>query len=346
VNDHDPLVQRLRTLDPADPAVIDEETRVAGETRRRILATPVDELAARRGRRRRIAAAAAAAAVAAALVVPLALLSPLSDEPQLPPPTAASRPTGPSPDPSPASSDRIVVTDPLPGARVASPVVVAGEANVYEATVSIRILDATNDVIADTFTTATCGTGCWGEFREAVAFSVGSEQPGVIQVFEASADDGSPTQVVRIPVTLVPGPQDPIAADVEESWTGPDGEPVPDGLEGRPLVLHSFEGPDHCGWTSLTMLHLAWPLGTPSERGEFRQYLRDPHGLLTQHMRVPFEPETTLPADAAATGYRVGAWELWIADSDARDAVYLVNGTGPVSLVERWGRAAPPVLCA
>jgi hypothetical protein len=98
----------------------------------------------------------------------------------------------------------IIVSSPEAGEEVSSPVSVEGTANVFEATVSIRILDADGHKVADTFTTATCGTGCRGDFSEAVAFNVADEQEGVIEVFEASAEDGSPLHMVRIPVTLVP----------------------------------------------------------------------------------------------------------------------------------------------
>jgi hypothetical protein len=98
----------------------------------------------------------------------------------------------------------IIVTSPEAAEDVSSPVSVQGTANVFEATVSIRILDADGKKIADTFTTATCGTGCRGDYSEAVAFDVADRQEGVIEVFEASAEDGSPLHMVRIPVTLVP----------------------------------------------------------------------------------------------------------------------------------------------
>jgi hypothetical protein len=69
-------------------------------------------------------------------------------------------------------------------------VTISGTADVFEATVSIRILDATNNTLADTFATATCGTGCRGDYTIDVPFSVNTPQPGVIQVFEVSAKDG------------------------------------------------------------------------------------------------------------------------------------------------------------
>lgn len=98
----------------------------------------------------------------------------------------------------------IIVTSPEAGEEVSSPVTIEGTANVFEATVSIRVLDASGKKVADTFTTATCGTGCRGNYSEAVDFEVAEEQEGVIEVFEASAEDGSPLHMVRIPVKLVP----------------------------------------------------------------------------------------------------------------------------------------------
>ena len=93
---------------------------------------------------------------------------------------------------------------PARGVTVTSPVTISGTTDVFEATVSIRILDETGNVIADTFATATCGTGCRGDYSDRVRFAVDTEQPGTIEVFEVSAEDGSMIDVVRIPVTLLP----------------------------------------------------------------------------------------------------------------------------------------------
>lgn len=101
-------------------------------------------------------------------------------------------------------SPPIVVGRPLAGAEVSSPVTVAGTANVFEANVSIRIVDAGGEVLAETFTTATCGSGCRGDFSERVAFEVDEPTEVMIMVFEESAEDGSVTFPVKIPVTLVP----------------------------------------------------------------------------------------------------------------------------------------------
>lgn len=98
----------------------------------------------------------------------------------------------------------IVVTSLRIGQRVDSPVTIAGTANVFEATVSVRILDASGDQIATGFTTATCGSGCRGRYSTSLAFRVGSVQPGRVQAYEVSAKDGSRINLVDIPVTLAP----------------------------------------------------------------------------------------------------------------------------------------------
>jgi hypothetical protein len=96
----------------------------------------------------------------------------------------------------------ITVDSPIVGQRMSSPVTVSGTANVFEATVSVWVLDANGARIAETFTNATCGTGCRGTYSVSVTYHVTHEQPGTVEVFEASAKDGSPTNVVKIPVML------------------------------------------------------------------------------------------------------------------------------------------------
>ena len=98
----------------------------------------------------------------------------------------------------------ILVEGPVIGQRIANPVTVSGTANVFEATVSLRILDENGKTVANTFTTATCGTGCRGDYSVSVPYSVDHEQPGTVEVYESSAKDGSAINVVDIPVTLTP----------------------------------------------------------------------------------------------------------------------------------------------
>jgi hypothetical protein len=96
----------------------------------------------------------------------------------------------------------IVVTSPVIGQRVTSPVTVAGTANVFEAVVSLRILDAGGREIATRFTMATCGTGCRGDYSTTLAYRVTADQRGTVQVYAVSMRDGSRVNAVSIPVRL------------------------------------------------------------------------------------------------------------------------------------------------
>jgi len=99
----------------------------------------------------------------------------------------------------------IEVNKPADGARVTSPVTVSGTANVFEANVTIEILDDAGKVVGKTFTTATCGTGCRGTYSVPVTFKVDREQRGTIVVHDDdAAGTGKPPHSVRIPLTLVP----------------------------------------------------------------------------------------------------------------------------------------------
>jgi hypothetical protein len=99
----------------------------------------------------------------------------------------------------------ILVTSPTAGERIGNPVTVTGSANVFEANVTVRILDEDGDEIARTFTTATCGSGCRGDFSVAVKYKVDHEQPGTIVVQDDdAAGTGTPPHQVRIPVILTP----------------------------------------------------------------------------------------------------------------------------------------------
>jgi hypothetical protein len=75
---------------------------------------------------------------------------------------------------------------------------VTGFANVFEATVSLEVVDADGNVVLEEFTTATCGTGCWGAFSFSIDYQF--EGTETVRVFWHSAEDGSPSDVVSVPV--------------------------------------------------------------------------------------------------------------------------------------------------
>ena len=129
-----------------------------------------------------------------------------SEQPPIPPAretttTVETAPATTAPRPSPEAP--IVVERPKPGDEVSSPFEVAGTADVFEANVTVRLLDAAGNEIARGFTTATCGTGCRGEFSTRVIFRVDADQRGTLIVSDDDADgDGKPQHEVRVPVVL------------------------------------------------------------------------------------------------------------------------------------------------
>jgi hypothetical protein len=120
-------------------------------------------------------------------------------------------------------------------------------------------------------------------------------------------------------------------------WTK-DGRSVPS------AELVASAGPAHCGWDSITMMYIGWPLGTRStSAAQSRQYIRDPgrtvqeQGLTGSWARNPH-----VPADATDTGYRYGALKLYLAPSDQDTYAYLVAPADS----ERWPRSEPMTLCS
>ncbi len=115
----------------------------------------------------------------------------------------------------------IFLDAPAIGARVSSPVTLSGIANVFEANVQFEIVDESGNLINAGFTTATCGTGCWGEFAVQAPFFVPEETPGEIVVYEEAALDGSRVNEVRYPVTLLPGgDEEPPTTTIPPDATG------------------------------------------------------------------------------------------------------------------------------
>jgi hypothetical protein len=96
----------------------------------------------------------------------------------------------------------IVVLDPVIGQRVTSPIIVAGTADVFEATVNARLLDTAGRQIAAAFTTASCGSGCRGDFRIRLLYRSGSGRAATVEVYWVSPKDGKSLDVVAVPVHL------------------------------------------------------------------------------------------------------------------------------------------------
>jgi hypothetical protein len=79
---------------------------------------------------------------------------------------------------------------------------IVGIANTFEATVNLIVRNGAGEVVHETFTSATCGTGCWGDFEFTIDEAL-VDADSVIEVFEYSAEDGDPANVIRVPVRVI-----------------------------------------------------------------------------------------------------------------------------------------------
>jgi germination protein M len=98
----------------------------------------------------------------------------------------------------------ILVDRPAYGAAIGNPARIAGNANVFEATFMITILDASGRTVYERNAMATCGTGCRGTFDVTAGYDVSKAQWGTLRVWVSSARDGSPEDVRDYPVWLTP----------------------------------------------------------------------------------------------------------------------------------------------
>ncbi|MGH2476262.1 MAG: GerMN domain-containing protein, partial [Candidatus Limnocylindrales bacterium] len=98
----------------------------------------------------------------------------------------------------------IFVDRPAYGAAANNPARITGNANVFEASFRIAILDGAGKVLVDEHAMATCGTGCRGTFDVTLRYDVAKAQWGTLRTFYGSAKDGSPQDIRDYPVWLTP----------------------------------------------------------------------------------------------------------------------------------------------
>lgn len=98
---------------------------------------------------------------------------------------------------------QIFAEKPVVGQTVTSPLRSSGTANTFEATFQVELVRG-GKVIAKRFVTATSGSGTRGTFDFSLPFDVDRPTDAELVLFEISAEDGSRTHVVEIPVRLTP----------------------------------------------------------------------------------------------------------------------------------------------
>jgi germination protein M len=101
-----------------------------------------------------------------------------------------------------ALTPAILVESPLPFDEVSSPLQVSGTANTFEAAFQLNVTDGEGLIVYDEPQMATSGTGTRGTFEVTATFEVPRAGAGAVIVFESSAQDGRPINVVEIPVDI------------------------------------------------------------------------------------------------------------------------------------------------
>ncbi len=184
------------------------------------------------------------ALLAAALACNLARPSPPTAPPARPSPTPTARPrptTSPTLAPE-ALPEAILILQPGPGSRVASPLHVAGEADpTFEQNLVLRLLLEDGSELALTATTIQADLGQRGPFEADLAFTVAEERQGFLQVYAVSARDGGITHLASVGLILAPsGP-----AEVRPAERRPEQirilRPAPgDAISGGVAVVEGF----------------------------------------------------------------------------------------------------------
>lgn len=123
-----------------------------------------------------------------------------------PAPTEVPNVCQPNPSPVNPADPNIVVRSPEPGQVVRSPLVVTGLARVFEGQFNATIYGEIGGVIALAPAQAEEGQEL-SPFEAELTFAVGREQPACLWVFDSSPEDGSPIDVVQVPISLAPPPQ-------------------------------------------------------------------------------------------------------------------------------------------
>jgi hypothetical protein len=105
--------------------------------------------------------------------------------------------------PDPATEETTQVDEPVEGDSLSSPITVRGRVAAFEATFRITLYDEDKNQLADITGMSSEGQTL-APFEEQISFSVTEETPACLWVYEASARDGLPINVVQIPVILIP----------------------------------------------------------------------------------------------------------------------------------------------
>lgn len=80
-------------------------------------------------------------------------------------------------------------------------VAVSGTANTFEANVQLRVRQG-DTIVATTFTTARCGTGCRGSFTARIGIPAAISGPAIVEAYTLDAKTGGIADLVGLPITV------------------------------------------------------------------------------------------------------------------------------------------------
>jgi hypothetical protein len=102
---------------------------------------------------------------------------------------------------SKSASGNIIITEPDVNEAISSPVLVAGKARVFEAALTVRVLTEDGRELARANIMASQGAPEFGDFSVQVSFKKpAGVSKGFVEAYSDSAKDGSPINVVRVPM--------------------------------------------------------------------------------------------------------------------------------------------------
>ena len=124
-----------------------------------------------------------------------------------PAPVAVTPSASPSPSVKPTaivSRKRfITLSSQTVNAKLQSPVIITGDASVFEAALQWRITDTGGRVIAEGIATASQGAPGRGTYTVTVPYTLRTEEiVAFVEVYSRSPKDGNIDDLVRVPVTL------------------------------------------------------------------------------------------------------------------------------------------------
>ena len=111
----------------------------------------------------------------------------------------------PTPDAVDGALEAILISLPGFGSSITSPVTVQGQSRpTFEQNLVVAVYDQFGELLGLTPTTLDSPAGSPGNFSTELAFTVSSEQPGRVSVYETSAMDGGMVHLSSVEVTLRP----------------------------------------------------------------------------------------------------------------------------------------------